>query len=44
MSQTGHNNISKIISISVAVLALILLLLYMQGILSARCIRIKPTG
>ncbi len=31
MSQTGHNNISKIISISLAVLALILLLLYMQG-------------
>ena len=31
MSQTEHNNISKIISISVAVLALILLLLYMQG-------------
>ena len=31
MLQTGHKSISKIISISVAVLALILLLLYMQG-------------
>ncbi len=31
MSQTGHNNMSKIISISLAVLALILLLMYMQG-------------
>ena len=31
MSQTEHKNISKIVSISVAVLALILLLLYMQG-------------
>ena len=31
MSQTGHNNMSKIISISIAVLALILLLMYMQG-------------
>ena len=31
MSQTEHKNISKIVSISVAVLGLILLLLYMQG-------------
>ena len=31
MSQTEHKNISKIVSISIAVLALILLLLYMQG-------------
>ena len=31
MSQTGHNTMSKIVSISIAVLALILLLMYMQG-------------
>ncbi len=31
MSQTEHKNINKIITIAVAVLALILLLLYMQG-------------
>ena len=31
MSQTEHKNISKLISISIAVLALILLLMYMQG-------------
>jgi RND family efflux transporter MFP subunit len=31
MSQTEHNNMSKIVSISIAVLALILLLMYMQG-------------
>ena len=31
MSQTEHKNISKIVSISAAVLALILLLMYMQG-------------
>ncbi|MCK9396159.1 MAG: efflux RND transporter periplasmic adaptor subunit [Methylobacter sp.] len=31
MSQTEHKNINKIVSISAAVLALILLLLYMQG-------------
>jgi RND family efflux transporter MFP subunit len=31
MSQTGHKNMSKIVSISLAVLALILLLMYMQG-------------
>ena len=31
MSQTEHKNINKIVSISAAVLALVLLLLYMQG-------------
>jgi len=31
MSQTEHKNISKIISISIAILAMILLLMYMQG-------------
>ena len=31
MSQTEHKNINKIVTISAAVLALILLLLYMQG-------------
>ena len=31
MSQTEHKNINKIVAISAAVLALVLLLLYMQG-------------
>jgi heme A synthase len=31
MSETEHKNINKIVTISAAVLALILLLLYMQG-------------